>query len=317
MSRFLRISSGELTAELSPFGAALARVWLVGHDTSLVLGLPEPEDYADAPGAMGVIVGPIAGRVSGARTKISGHMYQMEANTAPDCLHSGSGGVQNQRWEVVSKAEDRVTLAVTLPDGACGLPGIRHMQADYVTQGTELTLTISTTSNKTTLINATSHAYWALDAGGSLDTHKLTIPRPRICETGLDLIPSGKLLDTTAGPYDFTSERCPVAGPPLDDCFALRDRRSDHLLDVLRLRSQMSGVSLRVSSNQPGVVVYAAENLEKLDAPQGTPPIAPFSALAIEAQGWPDSANQPNFPSILLHAGDTTRQITKFSLQLP
>ena len=81
MTGFLDIGTGDLRIAVSPYGAALARVWLAGFDTSLVLGLPEPEDYADAPHAIGVVVGPIAGRISGARAPIAGTVHHMPANT--------------------------------------------------------------------------------------------------------------------------------------------------------------------------------------------------------------------------------------------
>ncbi len=315
MTGFLSIAGDALTAEISPYGAALARVWLRGHPTSLVPGLPRPEDYASAPHAVGVIIGPIAGRVSGARVTINGRVYRMEANTPPDCLHSGSEATQNRLWKLIAQEDDSVTLLCDLTDGACGLPGHRTIMAHYQIEGPALTLRIETRSDADTLANPTSHAYWTLDDAGDLSTHRLMVHSSRMLETGPDLIPTGRILDTTGGPFDFTAPRDPLAGPPLDGCFCLAPSRGVTLHPVLRLNSMRTGVEMQVESNQPGVVLYTGQNMPRLDAPPQTPPIRPFCALAIEPQVWPDAANRPEFPSIFLEKSDTLLNISRFSFR--
>ncbi len=317
MTDFLSISSEELQADISPFGAALARVWLRGHRTSLVLGLPRPEDYALAPHGIGVIVAPIAGRVSKARVRINGRDHRMEANTPPDCLHSGSEAAQARLWEVVERSAARIALRCVLPDGACGLPGQRSFTARYEIVEKSLTIAIETRSDADTLVNATSHAYWTLDAAGDLSSHRLTVHTGRMVETGADLIPTGRILDVTGTDFDFSAPRDPTGGPPLDGCFCFDRASGDSLRPMLRLQSVRSGLSLRVDSNQPGVVLYTGQNLPRLDSPPRSPPIGPYSGLAIEPQGWPDAANQPDFPSIFLNDSDTLRQISRFSFGTP
>lgn len=316
MSGFLSIESAHLRVEISPHGAALARVWLQGHDQSLVLGLERPEDYASAPHAIGVLVGPIAGRVSGARVRIGNRTYRMEANTPPDCLHSGAEALQHRLWDVAEHSEGHLTLRCALPDGACGLPGNRVFTARYEVEDRSLTLTIRATSDADTLVNATSHAYWSLDAAGNLATHRLRVHGNRMLETGPDLIPTGRILETAGGPFDFSEPRNPVQGPPLDGCFCLAPAPRDAVCPVLRLHSVRSGLALSLESNQPGVVLYAGEHLPRLPSPAGTPPIRPFSALAIEPQGWPDAANQPHFPSIFVKKSDTMTNISRFSFEI-
>ncbi len=311
---FLTIASRNVTAQISPFGAALARVQVTGYDHSLVLGLDRPEDYAQAPAAIGVIVGPVAGRIRKAQAPLDDVVHQMEANTPPDCLHSGTGGLQNQLWETTSSQTDAVTLSYTLPDGACGLPGTRQVAATYSIVGATLRLEITATSNKDTLFNATSHAYWTLDPSGHLRDQTLCVQSPHMMELDTALIPTGRVVDHTGQAFDFTTQRSPVAGPALDGCFCLADARRD-LTDILRLEAASTGLSLTVSSTEPGVVLYTGENLPELTVAAALPRIAPFSALAIEAQGWPDAPNNPQFPSIVLRAGTIQRQVTEFHIQ--
>ncbi|MEP4198051.1 MAG: aldose epimerase family protein [Aliishimia sp.] len=305
---FLEIGSDDLRIEVSQYGAALARVWFSDIATSLVLGLPQPQDYADAPHAIGVIVGPIAGRIANAKVVLDGTTFHLDENTPPDCLHSGPAGLQHQIWDVKEHTIDRLTLECKLSDGTCGLPGNRVFSAQYVVTGTAITLTLDSTTDADTYVNATSHAYWVLDTSGSLSAHKMSIAADGFIEAGSDLIPTGRIVPVAATSMDYSTARCPVLGAPLDNTFCLT---SEHALDMF---SAASSVRLQVETNQPGMVLYTGEHLPEIRGGHDTPIIKPFSAIAIEAQGWPDAPNHAQFPSIELRKGDHLKQITHFKL---
>ena len=317
LSGFLKIGTDDVQAEISLVGAALARVWRKGHNYSLVLGLKNSEDYFEVPGAIGVIVGPVAGRVSKARTEVSGTIYQMETNVPPDCLHSGTDGIQNQTWKLIAHSKNELVLQCFLEDGMQNLPGNRMITATYAVSGHVLTLEISATSDQDTIFNAASHAYWALDDAGRLDTHTLRVNTQNMCETDQDLIPTGRIVDVSGGVLDFSAPKSPVTKPALDGCYCLSQASSVDLRHALTLTSLKSGISLDVQTNQPGIVLYAGEYLPQMPSPAQTPQIAPFSGLAIEAQSWPDANNHANFPCIVLKAGTVVRQTTQFSLRMP
>lgn len=317
MTEFLTLQNDTLTAQISPWGASLARLWLAGHDTSLVLGLPSAGDYRHAPDYSGCIVGPIAGRVSGAQTTIDGRIWQMDPNTPPDCLHSGPTGTSHQKWHVQAHTDTALTLALTLAHGACGLPGTRTFTATYSLHDSDLTISIETTTDATTPVNATLHAYWSLDTHADLSTHRLQVNSTTMCATGPDLIPTGAFLDVSGQDHDFTSEKSPIGGLPLDGCFCLSGTSPDHLTDVMSLRSTTTDIAVQVATNQPGLVLYTGENLTPSEPPLNTPRSAPYSAIAIEAQGWPDAVNNPNFPEILVKKGAQKRQITRFHIVAP
>ncbi|MFK7875299.1 MAG: aldose epimerase family protein [Paracoccaceae bacterium] len=315
MSEFLKIQSDSLKIEISPYGAALARVWLAGHDTSLVLGLDRPEDYRTAPDYSGVIVGPIAGRVSGASFNLQGATHEMEANAGKHCLHSGSDGIQNQLWDVVNCKGDTITLSLSVSDGSCGLPGARRILATYTVSGSNLILSIDSTSDRNTAFNATLHAYWALDSYADLDTHRLQVQSTHMCETGHDLIPTGQIIDMSDTDHDFSAEKSPMSGSALDGCFCFDGDTA--VRPMMTLRSTRSGIGMQVHSNQPGLVLYTGEFLTPGPNQPSLPQSRPFSAIAIEAQGWPDAVNNENFPSILLKASARKQQITRFSFTQP
>ena len=308
MTGFLRIKSDQLAADISPFGAALARLRIKGHETSLVLGLPRAEDYRDAPHAIGVIVGPIAGRIGHAHVRLNDRAYKMDANAPPHALHSGPNGVQHRHWDVVAHTETALSLRCTLPDGACGLPGNRTLEVNYTVEGADLILQIETTSDADTYVNATSHAYWSLDGSGTLAAHELSVSATEMISTGADLVPTGHLTRLSGTPCDYALPRHLENDTALDGTFCLSGG------PAMTLASSRSGVKLTLETNQPGLVLYTGAGLPRLPAPEFTPPIAPFSALAIEPQGWPDAPNHADFPSILLRAGEKRSQISRFRL---
>ena len=317
MQSFIQIESPHLRAEISPVGAALARVWYADHPTSLVLGLPTPEDYRNAPGAIGVVVGPIAGRVAHAKAPLGDKIYQMQANTPPDCLHSGTDGAQNQTWDISEQTASSVTLTLALPDGACGLPGNRTLTARYSIHEATLEICLECETDADTLINISSHAYWVLDDSGGLTRHELKLDTTRMAETSEALIPTGKILDCSGKDFDFSQGACPVDGPAVDGCFCLMDGPSETPRPVLNMQSKITGLQLDVSSTEPGVVLYTGSGLPTLETPPNTPAIQPFSAIAIEAQHWPDAPNHSNFPSIVLKKGRKSKQLTRFSVSRP
>lgn len=304
---FLEIASAQLRVAISPYGAALARLWFNNRSQSLVLGLAKPEDYGTEAAYMGVTVGPIAGRIAGAQVRLDNKTYQMHANTSPDCLHSGDDGVHQKKWLVVEHTKDRLTLGTHLMPGDCGLPGNRAMTVTYQVDDAQMTITITTRSDADTYVNAANHAYWSLDGKGDLTAHRLQVYADSYVETGFDLIPTGVLAPMRGSDRDFSLPRCPVDGPPLDGTFVLSRTHA------LTLASSESGVQMDVATNQPGVVLYTAQHMPHLPAPAQTPSIGPFSGIAVETQALPDAPNHSHFPSILLRSGEEMHQTTTYT----
>ena len=158
-----------LTAAIHPFGARLAHIGFL-NGPNLVLDA-DPEVYPDWAACYGgVIVGPVANRVSNAQAQIDGVAYQMEANEGPNCLHSGSDGVHACLWSVCDETKTSATLTLTLPDGACGLPGTRRITACFALDANALDLTLIAKTDKATLMALAHHPYWPVSY-----TH-LTLP---------------------------------------------------------------------------------------------------------------------------------------------
>lgn len=293
------LAAGALRAEVMTLGAGLWDVRIAGRDYNLTRRPDDIAAYLRAPTFDGVIVGPVANRIGGARAALDGTTHQFEANEhGANTLHSGSTGVHGMVWSIAERSARSVTLTLDLPDGLGGFPGNRTVRATYSVGGpARLRLEITGTTDAPTWMNPANHAYWNLDGGETWAGHSLRVAAGRLQALDPDLIPTGGLIDVAGTEMDFRQPRAPAPGaPPLDHNFCLADARRD-IAEALWLTGA-SGLAMTLATTEPGVQVY-----------DGRPG---YGALAIEAQGWPDAPNHAHFPSIRLDPGETYRQITEW-----
>lgn len=306
----LRIAAGDLSATILTRGAILHEVRLSGVDRNLTVGC---DALADHDGAMiyhGALIAPVANRIGGARATLDGHEHRLEANDGPNTLHSGPHGAHTRVWEVLEAAEDCVLLGLDLADGEGGFPGHRRITARFrVVPPATLHLEVLGATDRPTWMNVANHSYWNLDGTPTWAGHRLTIHADRYTPVSDALIPTGEAAPVAGTPFDFGQPRAAVRGETLyDHNWCTADARGP-LREVLVLEGA-SGVTMRLSTTEPGVQVY--------DGNQGARPGRErFEALAIEAQGWPDAPSQPGFPSVVLRPGETYRQVTEWTFEAP
>lgn len=295
--RKLTISNGALTASVLTYGAILQSVRLQGVSHDLTLGSDQLADYENEMIYHGAAIGPVANRISGAKAVIAGRTHQFEANQdGRITLHSGTSGIHSRVWTVLDHGAHHVVLGLDLPDGDGGFPGNRHLTARYdLAKPTTLRLTLGGTTDADTLMNLTNHSYWSLDGGETWAGHSLKVAADSYLPVDADFAPTGAIAPVDDTAMDFRAGRQ----------ITPRDASFDHnfclggsgLREVLWLSGQ-SGVSMSLATNQPGLQLY--------DGRGGIRPgHQPYEGIAIEAQGWPDAPNQPQFPSVLLLAGQS------------
>lgn len=301
----ITIRAGKLTATFLDRGSILQDLRLGGAGHSLTLGSDRIADYEGALRYHGALVGPVANRLAGAAAEAGGRPCRFEANEAGACLHSGAAGIHARRWRREAAGEDTLTLVLDLADGEGGFPGNRRITALWrVAPPAVLMLRLVVTTDADTLVNVANHSYWNLDGRADWSGHRLRIAADHITETDAALIPTGRLLPVAGTGYDLRQGRRLVPGaPPLDTNFCL-SMAPQPLRDVLWLTGQ-SGVEMVIATNAPGMQVYDGR------APQ-RPGGAAYDGLALEPQFWPDAPHHPGFPSILLKAGETRVQETRW-----
>jgi len=302
----IRLAAGKLRVNVLNLGAILQSVRLSGVAYNLTRGTDDFAQYAGDWRYHGSIIGPIANRISNARVKIDGMMHELERNQSGRIhLHSGKDATHFKIWDITAQTDDSVTLSLTLPEGACGLPGKREIKATYaVTAPATLTLTLTGISDADTMMNLAQHGYWNMDGSADWSGHRLKIAADSFLPIDADACPTGEIADVTDTIFDLRH------GPQIntkthvfDNNFCLSKERKP-LRDVVWLTGT-SGVKMTMATTETGIQVFDGRS-----AP------AHHNALAIEAQSWPDAPNHRGFPSIRLKAGQTYAQTTSWRFEV-
>jgi aldose 1-epimerase len=279
------VLSNELGMSVSvlTYGGILQAVHLP-DGVNVVLGHDDVADYEHAvPRYMGALIGRYANRIAGARFTLDGREHKLTANDGPNCLHGGDE-FDRALW-FAAPVRDGVRLTHVSPDGTHGFPGTvtAHVTYTLAPDRNQLRLDFEATTDAPTVVSLTSHTYWKLGEG--VPTLQLLADRYTPVDT--QLIPTGDIAW--------------VAGTPMDFRIARRIERSyDHnwVLNAKGLaavlRDPASGRTLRVSTTEPGLQVYT------------------HTGVALEPQRFPDSPNQPHFPTAVLRPGQTYRATTTY-----
>ena len=300
------ITAGEISVDIVTFGAMVQSVRLSGVPHSLALGSDDLGDYETTMGYFGTIVGPIANRISTARVRLDGMMYELERNeNGMVHLHSGSEGVHQRVWQITAQGDDYATLSLTLADGAAGLPGARDIRVTYqVSAPATLTMTIDGTTDTTTCMNFASHIYWNLDGTDTWAGHHLKIAAAHYLPVDDRTCPTGEVAAVADTPMDFRAGIVPEPGKPaLDHNFCLSDVTTD-LRDVLWLTGT-SGLQMVLATTEAGLQIHDASGSHRPGKP-------PYEGIVIEPQGWPDAPNHRGFPSIKVTPERPYQQISQW-----
>lgn len=296
-----------------------------GHLDDVVLGYDAPEDYAQNPAYLGAVVGRYANRIARGRFTLDGERCALATNNGPNHLHGGERGFSSVEWSVEPEDEDHgsaLALRYVSADGEEGYPGRLDTRVRYtLTEADELVIDYHATTDRATPVNVTQHSYFNLAGAGHGDVldHVLTLGADRFTPVDETLIPTGEMRDVAGTPFDF---RRPVAigerieaddeqlrrGHGYDHNFVLGPASADGLRLAARVWEPGSGRVLEVRTTEPGMQLYTGNWLDedgKDGAHYGT-----RSGLALETQHFPDSPNQPTFPSTVVRPGTPYRSRT-------
>jgi aldose 1-epimerase len=301
--RRLRLGGDRLSIELLDYGAVVRSLRFAGVET--VLGFDALEAYLADRSYQGCVVGRCANRVDGGRFSIDGQAFQAETNEGPNTLHGGPVGFSRRLWSFERWDEASATLAYRSPDGEEGFPGQLDARLRFRIGASGLEITWLAQASRPTPANLTHHLYFNLsgDPSTSVLDHVLGVAAEAITPVRPDLIPTGELMPTAGTPFDLNVPR------PLGEVLAQDHPQLalaggiDHnwaLSGPVSLACPRTGLSLTLTTDQPGLQVYSGQGLAA--------PFAPHGGLALEPQGFPDAVNQPGFPSVLLRPGQTYRR---------
>ena len=327
----LKSKSG-VVAKVMTLGATLTELHApgkAGKTANVVLGFDDVAGYqSDRNQYFGCTTGRVANRIAGGKFTLEGKEYQLAKNNGPNHLH---GGVKRSLDKVVWRAETveskngpGVKFTYSSPDGEEGYPGKLDSAVTYtLSDKGELRIDYAAVTDKATPVNLTNHSYFNL-AGAGAETvldHELTVAAEHYTPVDDTLIPTGKIAPVAGTPLDFTKphkvgERIDAliktSTIGYDHNFVLTKRQAQPSFAV-KLRDPASGRVLTVSTTEPGIQIYSGNFLKGQQGKDGKT-YKQRSAICLETQHFPDSVNQPAFPSVILRPGQTYRHVTVFAL---
>ena len=291
-----------------------------GEMANVTLGFPSLAGYLVKPPYFGATVGRFCNRIDNAKFTLDGKEYQLFANNKPHHLHGGKVGYDKVVWSAKPFQKDDgvgVSLSYLSKDGEEGYPGNLKISAIYtLTNNNEMVVALSAETDKATPVNLTNHCYWNLagEGSGTIRNHELQIMADKYLPVGPSLIPTGDLADVQGTPLDFRKPRKigerldEIKSDPVgyDHCYSLRGQDGSMAL-AARVKDPSSGRVLEIHTTQPGLQFYSGNFLDGAEENGG---YKQYEGFCLETQHYPDSPNQPKFPSTILKPGEKYFQKT-------
>jgi aldose 1-epimerase len=315
--------------EMTDYGAIVVSVMVPDREGKLAnvnLNFKSLEGYLQRHPYFGATVGRFCNRIAKGKFTLDGKSYDLAINNVPNHLHGGEVGFDKLVWKATEISEagaKGLRFELTSPDGQEGYPGTLKVTADYVwTDTSELKIVLSATTDKPTVLNLTNHAYWNLAGAGSGDvlSHKLVVHADQYLGVDETLIPTGDMVNVEGTPLDFRTESTIgarisqlSATNGYDHCYVVRGKAGE-LRPAAKVVEPKSGRVMEIWTTQPGVQFYTGNFLNGNESNGG---YALHGGFCLETQHYPDSPNQPKFPTTVLRPGEKFQQTTvhKFSVQ--
>jgi aldose 1-epimerase len=297
-----------------------------GQTADIVLGFDDPLSYLEDGPHFGGVVGRYANRIAGGQLVLDSKRYQLPLNEGKNHLHGGYQGFDRRLWKGEPRLADDSAILVfsrLSPDGEEGYPGNLDVQVEYALRSSgELCVSYNATTDQATVVNLSQHTYFNLnghDSGSILD-HEITLHASNFTPGNESLIPTGKIIPVEGTPMDLRPRQRIADAMDMSDPQVRIARGYDHnwVLDgsafrlAVSVSARASGRTLEVYTDQPGLQFYTGNFLsDNLVGKEGVR-YDRRHGLCLETQHFPDSPNQPGFPSTLLSPDDIYRSQTTF-----
>ncbi|MEQ8210619.1 MAG: aldose epimerase family protein [Lacipirellulaceae bacterium] len=330
---FVVENSKGMQAKFYSRGATLAELHVPdtnGHLADVVLGFDNEENYASGANQhFGCTTGRYANRIAKGQFTLDGQEYQLAINNGPNHLHGGpERGLDKVDWsgeKFENEHGQGIRFQYVSPDGEENFPGDLDCTVIYtLTENNALRIEYVATTTKPTHVNLTNHSYFNL-AGhgtGSVMDHEVRIDANQYTVVDDTSIPTGELRDVSGTPFDFRDSQ--ALGSRVDQLTGADAGGYDHnyvlngeagtTREVAEVVDPKSGRRMVVSTDQPGVQLYIGNGLHGQTGKEGKK-YDYRSAVCLETQHYPDTPNQPDFPSTLLRPGETYRHVCEYKFE--
>lgn len=317
-------------ARIMNYGATLVSLETPDKNGKLgdvTLGFDTVTDYITKVNPFfGATAGRYANRIAKAQFTLDGKTYTLAKNNGENTLHGGKKGFDKYVWdsapanEIADANKCGVHFYLTSPDGDEGYPGQLKVTVTYtLNNDNELAISYSAETDKTTVLNLTNHTYWNLAgaAAGTILDHEMTIYADKYVPVDAGGIPNAGLKDVKGTVMDFTTphligERINQVGnePVGYDHTWVLNGEAGKLKKCATVYDNKSGRVMEVSTTEPGVQFYTGNFMDGKTTARGNVVCNKHQGFCLEAQHFPDSPNQPAFPTTVLKPGERYTQLT-------
>lgn len=315
---------------LTNYGARIVAIKVPdrnGKLVDIVLGHDSLEEHLKSGDAFfGATVGRYANRIKNGRFDLEGRTCQLTKNDrrGPNHVHGGKKAFHNSVWNVIEQSRKKIEFSLKSPDGEEGYPGNLDIFVTYsLNDDNELSIDYRAISDRTTIFNPTHHSYFNLDGSGDILGHILWIDADRFTPIDAEQIPTGELRKVEGTAFDFRTATAigqrnrsqddqVRVGKGYNHNFVLNKKQANALEFALRIFSPRNGIAMDVYTTEPGMQIYDCGWYDGNIVGKAGQRYERFAGVALEAQHYPDSPNNPDFPSTKLEPGVPYRQTTVY-----
>ena len=321
---FTLTNNNGVTVEITNYGGKVVSIFVPdknGIFKDVVLGFDHIDDYISGNPYFGALIGRFGNRIAKGKFSLEGKEYQLAQNNGENHLHGGIIGYNDVVWDFrFMEDKNRLELTYLSKDGEENYPGNLSIKVIYdLTEENELKISYHATTDQTTIINLTHHSFFNLAGEGNGDVlgHKLFIDADEFTPNDKESIPIGEIRSIENTPLDFR-KFAPIGeridgddeqlqfgneqvyfGNGYDHNYVLKNKKKDIVL-AAAVHEPESGRYMEVFTDQPGMQFYSGNFLDNTDIGKGGKKYPRRSAFCLETQHFPDSPNQPIFPSTIL-----------------
>lgn len=310
------------TASIINYGGIVVSLRVPDRDGNfgdVVLGYDTLAEYLKESPYFGCLIGRYGNRIANGKFTLLGQEYTLAQNNGPNSLHGGLKGFDKRVWQATTyqtKLGPALELTYVSPDGEEGYPGTLTVKAVYtLTQDNALRLDFTATTDKATVVNLTQHSYFNLAGQGDILGHEVYLNAREYTPVDSTLIPTGEIAPVAGTPFDFNTPTTIGArinqdneqlkfGGGYDHNWVINKKPGKLGLQA-RVYEPTTGRVLEVLSTEPGLQFYTGNFLDGTLTGKGGWVYAHRNAFCMEPQHYPDSPNQPHFPSTALFPGET------------
>jgi aldose 1-epimerase len=334
IDRYILTNANGVEAAIMTYGGTLVGLRApdrCGRLEDVVLGFDTLAQYLGDHPYFGALIGRYGNRIANGHFQLRGVEYTLACNNGPNHLHGGPNGFHRAIWQAQAHTVDTApTLALTYHsrDGEEGYPGNLHVTVVYTLDDqNQLRIDYSATTDQATIVNLTNHAYFNLAGAGDILEHQLQLRATHFLPINSTLIPTGELRPVVGTPMDFTTPTAIGARIASDDqqlhyaldgydhCWVI-DRGGAALALAAHVTETSTGRVMDVYTTQPGIQFYSGNFLDgSLTGKRGQAYVR-HTGFCLETQHFPDSPNQPQFPSTVLEPGETYQHTTIYQFSV-